>query len=349
MLPRLQKWTAFVLLTSSTHQSIPPDPVVHLRSPKHQRRRRPTSCSKNASRLPRRLESRKNNRATLRTKTATLTIPGKQQRELGVAQEGVELDTRPGVTDAATYCKVMDRYCTGTARMRLDRNTSVGALICQQRYYDMLVNERENSAAQFVVETRAADTVIADLERQFNRGLLCSIAPFLKNGTFRCAYVLPKDKEATLQKDRPIQPNNSAPLAPMQNVVGGAIEFLVQEAGHSLMLGGTHRLKAAVITFNERAADAVGVYAFTFDAKDQFFNLDHDLTKQAIRAVILAGCKRAGKSAMTVTVRGAKGVQWRHITLVRQADDALALVYLMEGTAAEWKILRRILRMYRDE
>ncbi|KAK3238160.1 hypothetical protein CYMTET_51809 [Cymbomonas tetramitiformis] len=312
------------------------------------------------------------------------------RREHGIPEGPVTVDEREGVVDAGEYCRVLERCCAGTARLYLDRNAGVGAIICQQRYFDLLVNERVSSAALF------EEVAMSPAEL---------------------------DKDDELKKYRPVQPNNRAPLAPLQNVAGRAIEFVVQEAGGSMTLGGTQRLKQVVEKFNAVSKAAHGVYAYTFDVKDQFSNLEHKLTKRAIRAMVAVAFENAGETSLLVTVRGAKGVQWytkgvprvtavrvtraklvralilslshnyvwiagklvrqtrgvgmggrdspgtascvcaygeREFTMSlgadssfihfwRQADDAIALVWTITGTAQEWRRLRGRLRRYKDE
>ncbi|KAK3273685.1 hypothetical protein CYMTET_18081 [Cymbomonas tetramitiformis] len=345
------------------------------------------------------------------------------RREHGIPEGPVTVDEREGVVDAGEYCRVLERCCAGTARLYLDRNAGVGAIICQQRYFDLLVNERVSSAALFEEVAMSPAELVRDLEVKFNRAMLGTITKFKKTGVFGAAYALLKDKDDELKKYRPVQPNNRAPLAPLQNVAGRAIEFVVQEAGGSMTLGGTQRLKQVVEKFNAVSKAAHGVYAYTFDVKDQFSNLEHKLTKRAIRAMVAVAFENAGETSLLVTVRGAKGVQWytkgvprvtavrvtraklvralilslshnyvwiagklvrqtrgvgmggrdspgtascvcaygeREFTMSlgadssfihfwRQADDAIALVWTITGTAQEWKRLRGRLRRYKDE
>ncbi|KAK3243601.1 hypothetical protein CYMTET_46756 [Cymbomonas tetramitiformis] len=77
-----------------------------------------------------------------------------------------------------------------------------------------------------------------------------------------------------------------------------------------MTLGGTQRLKHAVEKFNAVSKAAHGVYAYTFDVKDQFSNLEHKMTEKAIRVMVAAAFENAGETSLLVTVRGAKGVQW---------------------------------------
>ncbi|KAK3287920.1 hypothetical protein CYMTET_4598 [Cymbomonas tetramitiformis] len=234
----------------------------------------------------------------------------KWRRDHGVPEGPVTVDERVGVTDAGEYCRMLERYCAGTARLYLDRNAGVGAMICQQRYFDLLVNERVSSAAQFEEVRMTPAELVRDLEVKFNRAMLGTVTKFVKTGVFGATYALLKDKDDELQKYRPVQPNNRAPLAPLQNVAGRAIEFVVQEAGGSMTLGGTQRLKHAVEKFNAVSKAARGVYAYTFDVKDQFSNLEHKMTEKAIHAMVSVAFDKAGETSLLVTVRGAKGVQW---------------------------------------
>ncbi|KAK3261947.1 hypothetical protein CYMTET_29172 [Cymbomonas tetramitiformis] len=268
--------------------------------------------------------------------------------------------------------KTLEKFCAGTARLYLDRNAVVGALICQQRYFDLLVNERESSAALFEEVEMTATELVRDLEKKFNRAMLGTVAKFVKTGVFGATYALLKDKDEELQKYRPVQPNNRAPLAPLQNVAGSAIEFVVQEAGNRMTLGGTQRLKHVVEEFDAVSAAACGVYAFSLDVKDQFSNLEHKVAEKATHAMTAVAFDNAGETSLLVTVRGAKGVQcpgtaswvWPYgeqeftmslgtdntfIHFWRQADDAIALVWTLTGTEREWKRLRGTLRGYRDD
>ncbi|KAK3280224.1 hypothetical protein CYMTET_11930 [Cymbomonas tetramitiformis] len=190
------------------------------------------------------------------------------RKQHNVPDGHVTVDARVGVADAANYCRVLEQACAGTARLYLDRNVGVGALVCQQRYFDLLVNEREHSAALFEEVEVSPVVLIRDLEVKFNRAMLGTVAKFVKSGVFGTACALLKDKDDELSKYRPVQPNNQALLAPLQNVAGRAIEFIVSKAGNSMTLGGTQRLKHTVAEFNAKAKQARGVYAFTFDVKD---------------------------------------------------------------------------------
>ncbi|KAK3280685.1 hypothetical protein CYMTET_11480 [Cymbomonas tetramitiformis] len=283
----------------------------------------------------------------------------KWRREHGIPEGPVTVDERTGVVDASEYCRVLDRYCAGTARLYLDRNAGVGAIICQHRYFDLLVNERVNSAALFEEVTMSQAELARDLEVKFNRAMLGTMTKFKRTGVFGAAYALLKDKDVELQKYRPVQPNNCAPLAPLQSLAGRAIEFVVQEAGGSMTLGGTQRLKHVVEKFNSVSKVAHGMYAYTFDVKDQFSNLEHGMTKRAIRTMVAVAFENAGETSLLVTVRGAKGVQWYtkgvprvtavRVTRAKLADDAIALVWTITGTKREWRRLRSRLRGYRDE
>ncbi|KAK3243600.1 hypothetical protein CYMTET_46755 [Cymbomonas tetramitiformis] len=132
----------------------------------------------------------------------------KWRREHGVPEGPVTVDGRAGVVDAGEYCKVLEKYCAGTARLYLDRNAGVGAIICQQRYFDLLVNERVNSAALFEEVTMSPAELVRDLEMKFNRAKLGTVTKFKKTVVFGTTYALLKDKDDELRKYRPVQPNN---------------------------------------------------------------------------------------------------------------------------------------------
>jgi len=213
--------------------------------------------------------------------------------------------------DAVHYARTIDRECAGTARVFLDRNAGVGGIICQRRYFEMLVQERETSAARFVPAEDGVTEVMLELAKKYKSRELHTIAKFDTNGIYGNVYALPKDKDKQLQKFRPIQPNNRAPMAKLQNVLGRAMEFLVLEIGDSFTCGGTQLTVEHIRTFNEGSRGAKQVLGFTFDVKDQFSNVEHQVAKVAIEKTIEEGfALRQAAEALLVRRRGARGVRW---------------------------------------
>ncbi|KAK3270507.1 hypothetical protein CYMTET_21100 [Cymbomonas tetramitiformis] len=242
----------------------------------------------------------------------------------------------PGVVEMPKKLSALKDALKGTAALRWKMKTKLAGWREQhnQRYFDLLVNEREHSAALFEEVEVSPAVLIRDLEVKFNRAMLGTVAKFVKSGVFGTAYALLKDKDNELSKYRPVQPNNQAPLAPLQNVACRAIEFVVSEAGNSMTLGATQRLKHAVAEFNAKAKQARGVYAFTFNVKDQFSNLEHRLTERAIRVMTAVAFEGAGETSLLVTVRGSKRVQWYtkgvpRVTAVRVTRAKLVQAMLM--------------------
>ncbi|KAK3287917.1 hypothetical protein CYMTET_4595 [Cymbomonas tetramitiformis] len=221
----------------------------------------------------------------------------------------------PGVVEMPKKLRELKDTLKGTAALRWKQTVKLKRWRREHGIPEgpVTVDEREGgrrSAALFEEVAMSPAELVRDLEVKFNCAMLGTITKFKKTGVFGAAYALLKDKDDELKKYRPVQPNNRAPLAPLQNVAGRAIEFVVQEAGGSMTLGGTQRLKQVVEKFNAMSKAAHGVYAYTFDVKDQFSNLEHKLTKRAIRAMVAVAFENAGETSLLVTVRGAKGVQW---------------------------------------
>ncbi|KAK3234394.1 hypothetical protein CYMTET_55336 [Cymbomonas tetramitiformis] len=229
--------------------------------------------------------------------------------DFSLRDEAVDAGDNSEAVSANEYCRVLERLCAGTARVYLDRNAGVGALVCQRRYYDILVHERETSTALFEPAGRTEAEVVAGMLTDFNRFMLGNVCKFRRTGTFGATYALLKDKCVEIKKYRPVQPNSGGPIAPLQNLSGRAIEFMVEQAGGSLTLGGTHRLMQAVKRFNEKAQGARGIYLFGFDVKDQFSTLEHRGCERAVISIVEAACAKSGKNSVLVNVRGSRGVQ----------------------------------------
>ncbi|KAK3284855.1 hypothetical protein CYMTET_7522 [Cymbomonas tetramitiformis] len=216
--------------------------------------------------------------------------------------------TQWGTVNVAEY-RLALAACELTARFPLDRNGAVGGLMCQRKYFQLLVKERETSAAQFEKIDGTVASVMEKMSREFNAKMLHTVARFDANGFFGTLYVLIKDKCNAMQLYRPIQPNYSSPIALAQNRLGRAADFIVDALGSAFTLGGTHRLKGRIADFNARAAKgAHRVYGATFDVKDRFSNVDHDLATRAITATVDRWGASSSVQSVLVKTRGRRGV-----------------------------------------
>ncbi|KAK3233135.1 hypothetical protein CYMTET_56556 [Cymbomonas tetramitiformis] len=126
-----------------------------------------------------------------------------------------------------------------------------------RKYFQLLVKERETSAALFEKIEGTVASVMEKLNREFTAKMLHTVARFDADGYFDTLYVLIKDKCNAMQLYRPIQPNYSSPIALAQNRLGRATDFIVDALGSAFTLGGTHRLKGIIADFNARAAKGV--------------------------------------------------------------------------------------------
>ncbi|KAK3277491.1 hypothetical protein CYMTET_14504 [Cymbomonas tetramitiformis] len=95
--------------------------------------------------------------------------------------------------NAQQYAKLLDKECTGTARIDLDRNAGVGGIVCQQRYFEMLVKERETSAAHFSNVEESPEAMVTQLAAQYRHLGLQTVVKLDTAGTYGNLYALLKD------------------------------------------------------------------------------------------------------------------------------------------------------------
>ncbi|KAK3278517.1 hypothetical protein CYMTET_13548 [Cymbomonas tetramitiformis] len=138
---------------------------------------------------------------------------------------------------------------------------------------------------------------------------LDQVATFFLDGSFGVLYLIVKHKDETICAKRlPVVPCFNAPDRMLQNRVGRALCFLIDQLDGHFNVAATQEISGRLAKFNAAVERHDTVMAASFDVKEMYVLLKPAVLLQATEFVVMQAM--GDQSGVLVNTRGRRGVAW---------------------------------------
>ncbi|KAK3280691.1 hypothetical protein CYMTET_11486 [Cymbomonas tetramitiformis] len=244
----------------------------------------------------------------------------------GDTQHGVEVAADALIPTVSDFWRLLNRM-PGLARGVLDRNVAMGFGVCLQVYQSWLRAERQGG--NYSPSEMESAEVVRKMKLAYKGAGLDQVATFFLDGSFGVLYLIVKHKDETLcAKRRPVVPCFNAPDRMLQNRVGRALCFFIDQLDGHFNVAATQEISSRLAKFNAAVKRHDTVMAASFDVKEMCVFLKPAVLLQATELVVMQAM--GDKSGVLVSTRGRRGVSWyaaitpRRVALKMTATQILA-------------------------
>ncbi|KAK3268594.1 hypothetical protein CYMTET_22910 [Cymbomonas tetramitiformis] len=216
----------------------------------------------------------------------------------------------------------------GLARGVLDRNVTVGFGVCLQLYQQWLREERD-SGNYTRIELESTE-IVRQMKLRFSLAGLDRVARFFLDGSFGVLYLIVKHKDETLcEKRRPVVPCFNSPDRMLQNRVGRALCFLIDQVVGHVNVSATQEITGRLARFSNVLEDGDTVMAAGFDVKEMYVRLKPSVVLTAVEYVVQLAMR--GQRGVLVKTRGRRGVNWYTAGTPRRVAVQMTAAQILAG------------------